>query len=92
MNAPYLESSEQLDHFFPASLHKIKFCIFQNIYKFSIHILKPFKYNNTFELCDIIFDKDKRGRIMVKKCFALHEEVIYVFHEKNSFPLYKTDI
>ena len=32
-NVPYLESSEQLDRLFPASLHKIKFHIFQNISK-----------------------------------------------------------
>ena len=32
--------------------------------------------------CDIIPDKDTKGRIMVKKCFVLHEEVIDVFHEK----------
>ena len=31
------------------------------------------------ELCDKLIDKDKIGRIMVKKCSALHEEVIYVF-------------
>ena len=31
MNAPYLESSEQLDRLFPASFHKIKFHIYQNI-------------------------------------------------------------
>ena len=46
MNAPHLESSEQLDIFFPASLHKIKFHIFQNKAKCSIHALRPLKYNN----------------------------------------------
>ena len=54
MNAQYLESSEQLDRLFPASLHEIKFRIFQNIYKFSIHGLRLFKYNKMFELFDNI--------------------------------------
>ena len=82
MNAPYLESSEQLDCFFPASLHKIKFHIIKNIYKFSIHGLIPFKYKNACELCDNIIDKDKRGRIRLKKCLVIHEEFIDVFHDK----------
>ena len=37
MNAQYLESSHQLDRFFPDSLHKIKFHIFQNISNCFIH-------------------------------------------------------
>ena len=81
MNAPYLESSEQLDIFFPDFLHKIKFHIFQNIYKCLIHRLRPFKYKNTCELCDNIVDKDTIETIMVNKCFVLHEEVIDFFHE-----------
>ena len=32
------------------------------------------------ELCDIIMDKDKKGRIMVKKCSVIHEEIIDVFN------------
>ena len=83
MNAPYLESSETLDRFFLVSLHKIIFHIFRNISKSSIHRLRPFKYKNTCELCDKIIYKDKKGRIMVKKCFALHKEVIDVFLEKK---------
>ena len=86
MNAPYLESSEKLDCFFPDSLHQIKFRIFQNIYKFSIHIIILFNCKNTCELCDNILDKYKRERIMVKKCYVLHEEVIDVFHEKFYIP------
>ena len=86
MNAPFLEESEQLDRLFPASLHKIKFHIFQNISKCLIHGLRPYKYKNMCELCDIIPDKDKKGRIMAKKCFVLHEEVINVFHEFFIFP------
>ena len=82
MNAPFLESSQQLNNFIPESLHKIKFRIFQNISKCSIHGLIPFKHKNMCELCDIIPYKDKRGRIMAKKCFILREEVIDVFHEK----------
>ena len=78
INAPYLEPPEQFDSFFPASLHKIKFHIFKNISKCSIHGLRPFKYKNTRELCDNIQDKDKKGRIMTKKCFIFHEEVIDV--------------
>ena len=66
INAPFLESSEQLNHFFPASLHKIKFHIFQNISKCLIHRLRPFKHKNMCELCDIIPGKDKKGRITVK--------------------------
>ena len=52
------------------------------MYKCSIHILRPFKYNNTCELCDNILDKYKKRIIMVRKYFVTHEEVIYVFHEK----------
>ena len=59
MNAPYLKLSEQLDSFFPASLHKIKLHIFQNISKFAINRLRPFKYKYTCELCDKIQDKEK---------------------------------
>ena len=35
-----------------------------------MHILRPFKYNNTCELCDNILDKDNKGRLMVKKFFS----------------------
>ena len=86
MNAPFLESSEQINHFFPASLHKIKFRIFQNISKSSIHRLRACKQKNMCELYEIVPDKDKKGRIMVKKCFLLHEEVINIFHKKNYIP------
>ena len=41
------------------------------------------------ELCDIIPDKYKRGRIMLKKFFVLHEEVIDVFAKNKIFPQYK---
>ena len=86
MNAPYLESSEQLDRFFPGYLHIIKFHIFQNISKCSIHGLTPFKYNNTCEICDNILDKENRRRMIVMN-FFLHEEVIDVFRENSTFPL-----
>ena len=33
-------------------------------------------------LYDNIQDKENRGRVMVNKCFVLHEEVIDVFHNK----------
>ena len=82
MNAPFLESSEQLNGLFPASFHKIMFHIFQNISKCSIHGLRQFKHKNICELCDIIPDKDKTGRIMMKNVFVLREEVIDVFREK----------
>ena len=81
INDPYLEPSGQLDRFFPATLHKIKFRIFQNISKFPIHGLRPFKHNNMCKLCDIIPDKEKKGIIMAQKCFVLHEEVVDFFHE-----------
>ena len=86
MTAPYLESSEQLDSFFPDSFHKIKFYILQNISRCYIHGLRPFKYKNTCDLCDNILEEYKRGRIMVKKYFVLHEEVIDVFCEKIYIP------
>ena len=92
MNAPYLKSSEKLSRLFPEALHKIKFHIFQNRVICSIQGLIPFKYNNTCDLCDRIQDKYKRGRITVKKCFALCKKFIDVFHEKKSFPQYKTVI
>ena len=72
-NATYLESSEQFDHLFLVSLHKIKFHIFQNMSKFSMHVLRPFKYKYTCGLCDNIIDKDNRRRVMVKKCFFIRE-------------------
>ena len=57
---PDLESSEQLNNSFTASLNKTKFHIFKNTSKFSINGLRQFKHNNTCELCDTIKDKDKR--------------------------------
>ena len=81
MNAPFLESSEQLNILFPAYLHKIKFHIFQNISKCLIHRLIPFKHKNMCELCDIIPKKYKKGRIMLNKCSVIHKEVIDIFHE-----------
>ena len=86
MNAPYLESSEQLNCFFPDSLQKIKFHIFQNITEFLIHVLRPFKFKNAYEMCDNIFDKDKRGRIIVKKSFVIQEEILDVFRETFYIP------
>ena len=82
MNSPYLESSKQLDRFFPASLHKIKLHIFQNVSKCLIHGLIIFKYKNTCELCNKKQDKDKRREIMAKNFFVLCEYAIDVFHEK----------
>ena len=38
------------------------------------------------ELCDKIPDEDNKSRIMVNKCFFIHEEVIDVFHEKYYIP------
>ena len=51
-----------------------------------IHGLRPFKYNNTCELCDNILDKNNKGRLPVNTCFVLHEEVIYFFNEKITSP------
>ena len=82
INYPYLESPEQIDRFFPDSLNKIKFHTFKSISKCLIHGLRPFRYKNTCDLCDKILRIDNKGILMVKKCFILHEEVIYVFHEK----------
>ena len=84
-NAPFLELSEQLNHFFPAFLHKTKFHIFQNISKCLINGLRPFKHKNVCKFCYIIPDKDKKGRTMLKKYFVLHKEVIDFFHEKNYY-------
>ena len=73
MNAPYLESPEQLHRLFHASIHKIKFHIFQNMSKFLIRGLITFKYKNTCDLCDNILDKDKKVILMAKKCLVIHE-------------------
>ena len=81
MNAPFLYSSERLDRFFPASLNKIKFHIFQNISKCLIHGLRTFKHNKICELCDIIPEKYKKYRIVMKEYSVLHEEVIDVFND-----------
>ena len=86
MDAPYLESFEQLDSFFTDFFHKIKFHKFRNVSKCLIHRLRLFKSNNTCELCDTIQDKDNGGKIMVKKCSVLKEEVIDVFHLKFYIP------
>ena len=37
-------------------------------------------------MCGNIIEKDKRGIIMVQIFVVPHEEVIYVFHEKNYIP------
>ena len=47
---PDLESSEQIDHLFPAYFHKINFHIFQKIYNYLLELLRSFKCNNTCEL------------------------------------------
>ena len=60
--------------------------MFKNISECSIHRLIPFKYKNKCELCDNIIDKYKTERIMVKKVFVLHEEIIDVFHDKLYIP------
>ena len=83
---------EQIDFFFPASVHKIKSHIFKNIYECSIHELIPFKYNNTHDLCDKLQDKDRRGNITVKKCFVLQKEVIDVIHDKKIVPPNKNSL
>ena len=80
-NASFLEPSEKLDPFFPASLHKANVHIFKNISKCFIHGLRQFKYNNICELWELITDKYKKGSLMVSKCFVLHKEVIDCFHE-----------
>ena len=85
-NAPYLEPSEQIKDIFPASLHKCKHHIFQNLSKFSIHILRPFKYKNTYELCENIPDKYKKGILMANKCFVLHEEITDALNGKYYIP------
>ena len=46
-----------------------------------IHGLRPFKYNNMCDLCNNIQDNHNREKIMAKKCFLLHKEVIDVLHE-----------
>ena len=38
------------------------------------------------ELCENKQDKDNRGKIIVKKSFVLHEEVIDVFHDLFILP------
>ena len=52
--------------------------------------LRPFKYKNTCDLCDKIFDKDNRGRITANKYSDICEKVIYVFHEKCYIPTIET--
>ena len=88
MKATYLEPSKHLDRLFPGSLHKIKFHIFQNIPKFSIHVSIPLKYKNICELCDRKKDKEKSGKIILN-IFVLNEGVIDVFHKKYYIPTVK---
>ena len=51
-----------------------------------IHVLRPSKYKNSCELCDKIIYKGKKVILTVNKSFVIHEEVIYVFHEKYDIP------
>ena len=51
-----------------------------------IHGLRPFKYYKTCGLCDKVQDKEKWWRVMVNKCFVIHEEVIDVFYDKFYIP------
>ena len=85
MNASYLESLEQPDYFFLSPFINLN-SIFFKISKCLIHSLRKFEYKNTCELYDNILDKDRKFRLMVKKCFILHEEVIDIFHEKYYIP------
>ena len=85
MYASDLESLEQIDNLFTASLHKIIFHIFHNISKRYIHGLRLFQYKNMCDLCDIMQDKENRGEIMAKKSYVIHEEVIDVFHKKSLY-------
>ena len=48
--------------------------------------IKPFKCKNICELCDIIKDREKGGKIMVKQFFVIHREFIDVFHNKLYIP------
>ena len=67
-------------------MNKIKLHLFQNIFIYLIHVLIPIKYKNKCKLCDDISDKDNRRRIILKKCFVLHEEFMDIFHENNYIP------
>ena len=49
--------------------------------------LRPFKYKNKCDLCGNLQDKDKREKIIAKKCFVLHEEDIDEFHEFCYIPI-----
>ena len=65
----WVTSSKQISHF-------------QNIIpKYSNHGLRPFKYNNIRDLFDGTKDKEKGGKIMVKKCFVplLHAELRNIY-------------
>ena len=79
---PDLESPEQLGCLFHTYLNKNKLQIFQNISKCSENGLRQFKSKNTCELCNIIQDKENRVKIMAKKFFVLHREVIDAFNNK----------
>ena len=46
----------------------------------------PFKYKNTCSLCGTIQDKEKRVKIMVKKCFVFYEEFIAMFRGNKILP------
>ena len=52
------------------------------IYICYIHGLQPFQNNTKFHLCDIIQEKYKRGNLMAKIFFPLHQVVNVVFHNK----------
>ena len=86
MNAPDLESTQHFDHLSPDSLHKTKSQIFQYICKCLIQGLISFKYNNTCNLCGTIQYKEKRVKIMVKKCFVFYEEFIAMFRGNKILP------
>ena len=79
MNAPYLESSEQLNRLFAGSLNQINFHIFKNISKYSIHILRPFKYKNMCKLCDITEEKEREGKIRRIKVLFFTRKLLISF-------------
>ena len=86
IKAPGLEPQKHINRLFPGSSHKIKFQIFQNISKYSIHGLIPFKYKNICELCDIKEYKCKRGKIMVNKPYFFMRKLLIYFIKTFIFP------
>ena len=92
MNSTDLESPEQFGCLFLTSLHKIKLHIFQTISKCLVHGIRPFKYNNTCDLCVILQDKENRVNLWRRNVLFFTGKLLMSLITNFKSPQYKTVI